>query len=111
MSSSMQRVKPPPSLWQDAALSAEPPPSHTAEVALASDPRQRATREVTGRGARARVPVSRIDADPRNPRAPTPQEISDLAASLTAHGLLQPIVVRPVGQRYVVVAGHRRLGA
>jgi ParB/RepB/Spo0J family partition protein len=110
MSSSMERVKPPP-LWQEAALNSESPPSAATQVTVDSDPRERATREVTGRGARARLPVSRIDADPRNPRAPTPQEIGDLAASLTTHGLLQPIVVRPVGQRYVVVAGHRRLAA
>ena len=63
------------------------------------------------RSGRSRLAINRIDADPRNPRAPSPQEIRDLADSLSAHGLLQPILVRPVGQRYVVVAGHRRLAA
>jgi ParB family chromosome partitioning protein len=57
------------------------------------------------------VAIARIDPDPRNPRAPSPREIGELAASITAHGMLQPIVVRPAGQRYVVVAGHRRLAA
>jgi len=64
-----------------------------------------------GRGSRTRVAITRIDPDPRNPRAPSPKEIGELAASIAAHGMLQPIVVRPAGQRYVVVAGHRRLAA
>ena len=64
-----------------------------------------------GRGNRTRVAIARIDPDPRNPRAPSPTEIGELAASISAHGMLQPIVVRPAGQRYVVVAGHRRLAA
>jgi ParB family transcriptional regulator, chromosome partitioning protein len=64
-----------------------------------------------GRRTRTRLAITRIDPDPRNPRAPSPQEIGELAASITAHGLLQPIVVRPAGQRYVVIAGHRRLAA
>jgi ParB family chromosome partitioning protein len=64
-----------------------------------------------GRGSRTRVAITRIDPDPRNPRAPSPKEIGELAASMTAHGMLQPIVVRPAGQRYIVIAGHRRLAA
>jgi ParB family chromosome partitioning protein len=34
-----------------------------------------------------------------------------LAASIQAHGLMQPIVVRPVANGYELVAGHRRLEA
>jgi ParB family transcriptional regulator, chromosome partitioning protein len=34
-----------------------------------------------------------------------------LAASIQAHGLMQPIVVRPVASGYELVAGHRRLEA
>jgi ParB family transcriptional regulator, chromosome partitioning protein len=68
-------------------------------------------RVVVGRGSRTRVAITRVDPDPRNPRAPSPKEVGELAASIAAHGMLQPIVVRPAGQRYVVVAGHRRLAA
>jgi ParB family transcriptional regulator, chromosome partitioning protein len=38
-------------------------------------------------------------------------QIDELAASLAAHGLLQPIVVCQVGGEFEVVAGHRRLAA
>jgi ParB family chromosome partitioning protein len=37
-----------------------------------------------------------------------PAELSGLAASVRRHGVLQPIVVRPVGSGYEVVAGERR---
>lgn len=35
----------------------------------------------------------------------------DLAQNIKANGLINPITVRPVGDRYEVVAGHRRLSA
>lgn len=35
----------------------------------------------------------------------------DLAANIKQNGLINPITVRPVGDRYEVVAGHRRLSA
>ena len=56
------------------------------------------------------VPVERIDPSPRNPRRKL-HGIDDLAESLETYGLLQPSVVRPVGERYELVAGHRRLAA
>ena len=34
--------------------------------------------------------------------------IDDLASSIRDHGLLQPITVRPVKDRYEIIAGHRR---
>lgn len=38
-------------------------------------------------------------------------ELFDLAENIKANGLINPITVRPVGDRYEVVAGHRRLSA
>jgi ParB family chromosome partitioning protein len=38
-------------------------------------------------------------------------DISELVASIKEHGLLEPIIVRPVGRRFEVVAGNRRLRA
>jgi ParB family chromosome partitioning protein len=37
--------------------------------------------------------------------------LEDLASSMKEHGLLQPIVVRPMRREYEVVAGNRRLAA
>jgi len=44
-------------------------------------------------------------------RAHDDDDISELAASIKEHGLLEPIIVRPVGKRFEVVAGNRRLRA
>jgi ParB family chromosome partitioning protein len=57
-----------------------------------------------------RVPIAEIQPSPRNPRHRV-EAIAELADSLRAHGLLQPIVVRPVGAGYELIAGHRRLEA
>src|SRR5262245_24205608 len=77
-----------------------------ADVRLAQPPREA---EVVRRIALAEIAASAF-----NPRTSFDQ-IDELAASLDAHGLLQPIVVRPVdeahplpGIRYEIVAGHRR---
>ena len=39
------------------------------------------------------------------------EDISELVASIKEHGLLEPIIVRPLGRRFEVVAGNRRLRA
>ena len=54
--------------------------------------------------------ISTIDPSPWNPRKSFDQAaLEELAASLKKHGLLQPLVVRPVdGGRFQIVAGERR---
>ena len=56
------------------------------------------------------VPVDRIDSNPQQPRLAFNQEtLDELAASIREHGVLQPILVRPLDQnRYQLVAGERR---
>ncbi len=39
------------------------------------------------------------------------REVEDIMASIRENGLLQPIIVRPIGNRFEVVAGARRLEA
>lgn len=56
------------------------------------------------------IPTSQIEENPQNPRSEI-GDVSDLEASIKAHGLLQPITVRPVGKKYQVVAGSRRFNA
>ena len=41
----------------------------------------------------------------------TPESVEELARDIKAHGLIQPITVRPTGKRFEVVAGHRRFRA
>jgi ParB family chromosome partitioning protein len=58
------------------------------------------------------VAVDQIDPNPFQPRRQfDPAEIAALADSLRQHGMLQPVIVRPVGERYQLIAGERRLRA
>jgi ParB family chromosome partitioning protein len=58
------------------------------------------------------IPVDQIDANPFQPRRHfDATEISALADSLRQHGMLQPVIVRQVNERYQLIAGERRLRA
>jgi ParB family chromosome partitioning protein len=58
------------------------------------------------------VPVEVIEQNPYQPRkAFDSDELASLSASIRTHGILQPLVVRQVGERYQLVAGERRLRA
>src|SRR5687768_2359373 len=59
-----------------------------------------------------KIPLDRITSNPDQPRMTFDEDaLAELAASITEHGVLQPILVRPIGgelQRYQLVAGERR---
>src|SRR3954452_828595 len=60
----------------------------------------------------AYLAVDQIDPNPFQPRRQfDPAEIAALADSLRQHGMLQPILVRSVHDRYQLIAGERRLRA
>ena len=56
------------------------------------------------------VPVDHIEPNPEQPRLAFNQEtLDELAASIREHGVLQPILVRPIGpNQYQLIAGERR---
>ncbi len=56
------------------------------------------------------IPTDRVDPNPNQPRlAIDPGNLDDLTASIREHGVLQPVLVRPLtGNRYQLVAGERR---
>lgn len=56
------------------------------------------------------INTSLIDPHPDNPRKNI-GDVTDLAASIKANGLLSPLSVVPNGSRFRVIAGHRRLMA
>ncbi len=60
-------------------------------------------------GARL-LPVDRVDPNPYQPRTRPldPSAAREMDASIRAHGVLQPIVVRPAGDRYQIVDGEQR---
>ncbi len=63
-------------------------------------------------GEQAFLPVDQIDPNPFQPRRRfDAAEIAELADSLRQHGMIQPVLVRAVGDRFQLIAGERRLRA
>ncbi len=57
----------------------------------------------------ATISVADIHPNPAQPRRYFAEDaLAELAQSLTRHGIIQPIVVRPHGKSYQIVAGERR---
>ncbi|HEU0244078.1 MAG TPA: ParB/RepB/Spo0J family partition protein [Candidatus Limnocylindrales bacterium] len=56
------------------------------------------------------VPLDKIEPNPQNPRLAINQEaLEELAASIREHGILQPVLVRPLEDgRFELIAGERR---
>lgn len=55
------------------------------------------------------IDINRIEPNPDQPRTAIDEErIAELSASVALHGVLQPIMVRPVGEKYQIIAGERR---
>ena len=56
------------------------------------------------------IAVDRIESNPGQPRMVfDPEALRELSASIQEHGVLQPILVRPLGEnRYQLIAGERR---
>lgn len=55
------------------------------------------------------LPIKSIEPNPNQPRKDFDEEgIKELADSIEKEGLLQPIVVRPEGKGYQIIAGERR---
>jgi ParB family transcriptional regulator, chromosome partitioning protein len=55
------------------------------------------------------VPLGDVVPNPHQPRTEFDEErLQELAASIREHGVVQPILVRPIGDRFELVAGERR---
>lgn len=61
----------------------------------------------------AEAPVSQIVPNPRQPRREfDPDALQELATSIREHGIVQPLVVRPIGpNKFELIAGERRFRA
>ena len=58
------------------------------------------------------IELDLIDANPFQPRTTfNEDELSELASSIKQQGLIQPIVLRKVGDRYQIISGERRTRA
>ncbi len=64
-------------------------------------------------GSVPNIPVEQIESNPFQPRTDFEEEaLNELASSIRAHGIIQPITVRKLGyDRYQLISGERRLKA
>ena len=55
------------------------------------------------------IPLEKVVPNPGQPRMTWHEDtLAELAASIREHGVLQPILVRPSGDEYEIIAGERR---
>ena len=81
-----------------------PPPSTQHETASAET-----AASASSASALLEIPVDLIDPNPEQPRRHfSPDQLDQLASSISHHGVLQPVVVRRVGDRYELIVGERR---
>ena len=57
------------------------------------------------------IEIEKIVPNRFQPRKTFNDDISELAESIRAHGVLQPITVRPLGEKYEIIMGERRYRA
>ena len=56
------------------------------------------------------VPIDRVDPNPEQPRHAM-GDMTELKASIAEKGIIEPLIVRPRGERYGIIAGERRYQA
>jgi ParB family chromosome partitioning protein len=97
------------------ALIREPDPApptpeiqHPAPVSTGNGAAVAPAREATSFSPQE-VDIDLVEPSPYQPRTRFREEaLEELARSIQASGIIQPIVVRPVGNRYQLIAGERR---
>jgi ParB family transcriptional regulator, chromosome partitioning protein len=61
------------------------------------------------RGGVREIDIARIKPNPEQPRVQFDEEaLEELAQSIRERGVLQPILLRPAGENYMIIAGERR---
>lgn len=92
-----------------AAKPASTPASATTATAPAHDGAENRAAPANGAPGYVEIPVHLIEPSPYQARREIPTEqLNELAESIRSEGLLQPIVVRKVGDKYQLIAGERR---
>jgi ParB family transcriptional regulator, chromosome partitioning protein len=81
----------------------QPQPSAAGSAAAAMPARQ------TMQGGPQEIDIDLIEPSPYQPRTKFhEQALDELARSIKASGIIQPLVVRPIGSRFQLIAGERR---
>jgi ParB family chromosome partitioning protein len=85
-------------------------PTQTQEELVAKRPSFPPDKELES--GKTELPVDQITPNPYQPRTVwNEQGLNELADSIRSNGILQPIIVRPAGGKYEIIAGERRLRA
>ncbi|HEY7337186.1 MAG TPA: ParB/RepB/Spo0J family partition protein [Bryobacteraceae bacterium] len=75
----------------------------------ATQPLPQATAAAVAPASPGMMPIDAIAPNPVQPRSVfQPERLEELAASIRANGIIQPLIVRRVGDGYQIVAGERR---
>lgn len=105
------RPGPPPDFFEYPASHSLPPINAPIEPA-ARQPFEQSIQTPVTQMEPPRLRIDLIDSNPDQPRQNfDPAELTKLSQSISTHGLLQPVVVRRVNDRYQIIAGERRLRA
>ncbi|MGB3094051.1 MAG: ParB/RepB/Spo0J family partition protein [Candidatus Zixiibacteriota bacterium] len=80
------------------------------EALLGESPEESVKPEEQPRQGLVNLRIDKIKSNPYQPRTKVDEEkLSELAASIKEKGIIQPVVVRQVGEEFELVAGERRL--
>jgi len=86
-----------------------PPPAEVAEDPLEAKPVVDTTQVAHASEGLLQIDIDRIDPSPYQPRSRFREEaLDELARSIRASGIVQPLVVRRMGNRFQLIAGERR---
>lgn len=81
----------------------------TQDVPVSGEPAAPEAQPAAGPRSIQLIEISRISPHPDQPRRHfDPAALDELAESIATRGVIQPIVVRPAGDRFQIVAGERR---
>lgn len=111
-------TQPKPAPTPEAPRAPIEPPRNVFELPIAAAPQQppaapppaSAPKAASGESGPRNLPIDLVQRNPGQPRKHFDEaELTDLANSIRAHGVLQPILVRPIpGGKFEIVAGERR---
>lgn len=91
-----------------ALLPARPVPPSPARAEESPEPTTQAEQPMA-KSEPTKLPIDQIDANPLQPRTVfQPDRLRELANSIEANGIIQPLIVRKKADRYELVAGERR---
>ena len=85
------------------------PPSQTPQAVTPTGAAVAPAREPANTMGPQQVDIDLIEPSPYQPRTRFREEaLDELARSIQSSGIIQPLVVRPIGNRYQLIAGERR---